>query len=155
MTRSSRQRLAVIAFAVTGLASLATSAAYSPPAALPPGESAGPSETRSAPAPWDDPAIVVAPAASLRDRQSVEVTLTGFGPFNTVWISECSSTDDATNRGCGGSLASQVSVTTNASGIADVQFVVRTTDCVTQCVIDATLGEGYGFAYAPIDFRKP
>ncbi len=113
------------------------------------------------------PQVSVSPTANLADGQSVSVRLSGFGPGNTVRLSECATDASANDLGCGTELAAQTATVTGSDGSGSVTFTVRPQAaagplhtgaieaCSDQCVIVATLGPGTTFATAPITFEAP
>jgi hypothetical protein len=114
-----------------------------------------------------DPQVSVEPSDSLTDGQSVIVRVTGFGIGSEVRVSECASASAANDRGCGAELAAQTLLFTRESRAGSAAFTVRseapagplTTGaieaCPNQCVIVATLGSGFAFAYTGIAFQGP
>ena len=112
-----------------------------------------------------DPKVTVSPSRDLKNGQKVTVSVTGFDSGGEFFISECASASDANSAGCGRQLARQPFGVTDSSGTGTYTFAVRTaagvkpynkarTQCTNQCVIVATVGIGYGFAYAPIEFAN-
>ena len=111
-----------------------------------------------------DPKVTVTPSHDLRNGQQVTVSVTGFGSGGKFFISECASVSDANSTGCGHQLAAQPFGVTDDNGSGSYTFTVSTeagvkpynkarAQCTNQCVILATVGIGYGFAYAPIEFK--
>jgi hypothetical protein len=110
------------------------------------------------------PSVTVTPATGLFDGQSVEVRVSGFGVGGKVWLSECASAQDASPLGCGAQLAAQPFLVTDDSRAGAAGFTVSlhaatqqelpspSVICTDQCVIVATLGEGFAYAIAPIRF---
>jgi hypothetical protein len=109
------------------------------------------------------PKVIIVPASHLRDAQTVEVRVTGFGVGGKVWLSECASIDEATSAGCGRDLAGQPflvtddtragSATFTVSGNAPGKYPSATLEtCADRCVIVATLGYGFPYVTAPIAF---
>jgi hypothetical protein len=98
----------------------------------------------------EPPGIVVSPNDQLHDGQSVQVTLTHFGPNDRVRLSECFDGGAVTPLGCGEQLARQPFVDTDATGGGSASFVVHRTapakpqntdetfECEDRCVIVAT-----------------
>jgi len=93
------------------------------------------------------------------------VSVTGFDSGGKFFISECASASDANSAGCGRQLAAQPFGVANNIGSGSYTFTVSTSAgikpynkarslCADQCVIVATVGIGYGFAYAPIEFTN-
>ncbi|TAN25138.1 MAG: hypothetical protein EPN30_05260 [Actinomycetota bacterium] len=113
-----------------------------------------------------DPKVTVTPSRDLENGQKVTVSVTGFDSGGKFFISECASASDANSAGCGPELAAQpFGVINNTKGIGSYPFSVSTTaaakpegkatvQCTHQCVIVATVGIGYGYAYAPIEFAN-
>ena len=111
-----------------------------------------------------DPKVTVTPSRDLRNGQKVTVSVTGFDSGGKFFISECASASDANSAGCGPELPAQpFGVINNTQGVGSYSFGVSTTaaakpngtatvQCTNQCVIVATVGIGFGFAYAPIEF---
>ena len=111
-----------------------------------------------------DPRVTVTPSRNLRNGQKVTVSVTGFDSGGKFFISECASVSDASSGGCGPELAAQpFGVINNTEGVGSYPFTVSITaaekpegkapvQCTDQCVVVATVGIGYGFAYAPIEF---
>ncbi len=150
------------------LLTLAAAGCASPPASAAPTstETPSPSDEEVVPAlTVDDPTVTVVPATNLRDGQTVEVRITGFGVGGKVYLSECSSAEVATDLGCGAELAAQTLFVTDDSRAAIGSFTVTATAeqgpfapsqaCADQCVIVATIGGGYAFVTAPISFPAP
>jgi hypothetical protein len=143
-----------------------------PPCLLPPGPPAaydhrpgasGVHQTPNSATTWIDPKVTVSPAASLKDGQTISVTVTGFGIGSQVFISECDSADTVSSRGCGTVLVEETVIHTDATRAGTGTFVVHrlsaktptataSVRCTDQCIIVATLGPGYGWAYTPIVF---
>ena len=114
----------------------------------------------------DHPTIVVLPSHGLTDGLIVVVRVTGFGVGGKVFLSECASAADATDLGCGAQLAGQPFLGTDATRAGEGTFTVQshaasgplaapTIACTDQCVIVATLGNGFAYALAPITFSSP
>ncbi len=111
-----------------------------------------------------NPKVTVTPSDDLTNGQKVVVSVTGFDSGGTFSISECASASDANSAGCGRQLAAQpFGVINNTKGVGSYPFTVSASaatkpynkarvQCTNQCVIVATVGIGYGFAYAPIEF---
>jgi len=113
-----------------------------------------------------NPAAVVSPSSGLKDGMNVNVQVSGFGSGGKVWLSECASAAAATDLGCGGDLASQPFLVTDDNGTGSASLVVHVraggrppspvlVKCADQCVIVATLGSGFAFVTARIDFDVP
>ncbi len=112
----------------------------------------------------DRPTVTVSPATGLLDGETVEVRVTGFGVGGKIWISECASAADATDLGCGAQLAAQPFLVTDNARAGRIAFIVRASApaqplaatpiavCHDECVIVATVGDGYADAVAPISF---
>lgn len=113
-----------------------------------------------------DPKVTVTPSRNLRNGQKVTVSVTGFDSGGKFFLSECASASDVNSAGCGPGLAGQpFGVINNTKGVGSYPFAVSaaaaakpegkaTVQCTNQCVIVATVGIGYGFAYAPIGFNN-
>lgn len=114
-----------------------------------------------------DPQVSVDPSDSLTDGRSVIVRVTGFGVGSQVYLSECATASFANDLGCGAELAAQTLLVTRESRAGSAAFMVHAQApagplnsgaieaCSDQCVIVATLGSGYAFAYAGISFQAP
>jgi hypothetical protein len=112
----------------------------------------------------NNPTVTVTPSSNLVDGQQVHVTVTGFGQGGKFYLSECASPADANDAGCGNGLPVQPFGSTDNSGDGSMTFQVRVsaavlhddlTDiqpCTDQCVLVATVGIGYGYAYTPLSF---
>ena len=111
-----------------------------------------------------DPKVTVTPSRDLKNGQKVTVSVTGFDSGGKFFISECASESDANCAGCGPGLPVQPFGVTDDNGSGSYTFTVSTeagvkpynkarAQCTNQCVILATVGIGYGFAYAPIEFK--
>ncbi len=108
------------------------------------------------------PKVIVTPSTNLTNGETVEVAVTGFGVGGKFWISECASATDANTTGCGPPFG--LFGVTNTTGDGLQRFTVSSTaptrpnstsstlPCTDECVIVATVGIGYGYAYAPIKF---
>lgn len=110
-----------------------------------------------------DPRVLVTPATNLHDGETVTVQLTGFGVGGKVFLSECATAAAASDLGCGAELAAQPFVVTDDTRAGSTSLVVKSraasgalaspvVACADHCVIVATVGGGYGFAFAPIVF---
>ncbi len=111
-----------------------------------------------------NPSVSVTPASGLFDGQTVAVQVSGFGIGGKVWLSECASAQDASSLGCGRQLAEQPFLVTDDARSGDGSFTVSlhaatapdlpntAVRCTDQCVIVATLGDGFAYATAPIRF---
>lgn len=111
------------------------------------------------------PAVTASPATGLTDGQRVTVRVTGFGVGGKVWLSECASYADATDLGCGPQLPAQTLLVTGNDRTGVASFIVRgwapakaydstgAQQPCSPCVIVATLGGGFGYAFTPITFR--
>lgn len=120
--------------------------------------------TTVAPAATQNPKVQVTPSTNLKDGEMVEVEVTGFEIGGKFFVSECATAADANSDGCGTQLAAQPFGLTNNSRAGSQGFTVTsmaptspyntssTHPCTDQCVIVATVGTGYGYAYAPISF---
>ena len=113
-----------------------------------------------------DPKVTVTPSRDLKNGQKVTVSVAGFDSGGKFFISECASASDVNSAGCGPGLPAQpFGVINNNQGVGSYRFTVSATaaakpegkatvPCTDQCVIVATVGIGYGFAYAPIQFAN-
>jgi hypothetical protein len=114
-----------------------------------------------------DPQVSVTPSGQLDDGQSVVVRVTGFGVGGKVWVSECATASSANDLGCGAQLAAQTLIATNGNRAGYAAFTIHAQAqagpfntgpievCSDMCVIVATLGGGFAFAYAGISFQGP
>jgi hypothetical protein len=114
----------------------------------------------------DHPRVIVTPSSGLKDGETVQVQVTGFGVGGKVWLSECASASAATNLGCGAQLAAQTFLVTDDSRAGRTGFTVHAlapvrpllatpaATCADQCVLVATLGAG-AYVVAPIRFSSP
>lgn len=115
------------------------------------------------------PRIRLTPSTKLRDGQQVLVQVIGASPQERFRISECATADTANVAGCGGQLAAQPFIDTDAKGAGAAMFSVyakaatkpnSTTGfqiCTVQCVIMATgttVGGETAFVYAPLTFSQ-
>ncbi len=110
------------------------------------------------------PSVSVSPASGLFDGQTVAVHLSGFGVGGKIWLSECASAQDASSLGCGRPLPEQPFLVTGDARSGDGSFTVSlhaptepnlpntAVRCTDQCVIVATLGDGFAYAVAAIRF---
>lgn len=115
------------------------------------------------------PTVTVSPAEGLAGSQVVQVSLTGFGSDQKVWLSECRSARDVSWAGCGPGLPVQPFLITDVWGASSPSpFTVdamahesagsstTSSRCTHQCVLVATAGnngsEDLGIAYAVISF---
>lgn len=113
-----------------------------------------------------NPKLTIVPSTNLVNGQSVEVTVSGFGVGGKFYLSECASAKAANSAGCGLQLAAQPMGVTNSSGQGNMTFTVSTVAsahpysqsqlsvCTTKCVLVATLGINFGYAYTPLSFKK-
>jgi hypothetical protein len=111
-----------------------------------------------------NPTVAVTPAAYLFDDQQVLVTVTGFGIGGKVSLSECATASDANSLGCGHGLPVQTSLSTDNNGGGSVAFQLQSSasaqpsnlndiqPCTNNCVLVATVGGSYGFAYTALHF---
>lgn len=114
-----------------------------------------------------NPMVIVTPSSGLTNGQQVDVHVTGFGIGGKVWLSECASATEANDQGCGHGLPAQTLLVTDNNGSGSMTFQVQSsappeanddamTDlqpCTSDCVLVATLGGGFGFAYSTLSFR--
>lgn len=111
-----------------------------------------------------NPTVAVTPAAGLFDDQQVLVTVTGFGIGGKVSLSECATASDANSLGCGHGLPVQTSLSTDNNGGGSAAFQLQSSasaqpsnlndiqPCTNNCVLVATVGGNYGFAYTALHF---
>ena len=113
-----------------------------------------------------DPMVFVTPSNNLSNGQQVEVRMTGFGIGGKVWLSECADAAEANDEGCGHGLPAQTLLVADNTGSGSATFTVLSSasrkandysvndlqPCTDNCVVVATLGGGYGFAYAALKF---
>ena len=112
------------------------------------------------------PAVSVRPSTGLVDGQQVTVTVRGFGQGGKFFLSECASSADVSSLGCGTQLAAQPFGVTDDTGSGSSPFTVHASArsgpspqdalvaCRNACVLVATVGDGYGYAYAHLIFRR-
>jgi len=114
-----------------------------------------------------NPKVTATPDKELVDGERITVDVTGFGVGAKVWLSECATARDVTDRGCGPQLPAQTLLVTGDDRAGSASFVVHdpapvrgydSTDlrpCSPTCVVVATLGfvSGYSPAYTPITFQ--
>ena len=115
----------------------------------------------------DHPTVTISPSTHLKDGQTVEVRVTGFGVGGKVWLSECSSAAAATDLGCGVDLAAQPFLVTDDFRAGSASLVVRASapgrapsvgpasPCDDRCVVVATIGGGSPYVVAAISFTGP
>ncbi len=101
-----------------------------------------------------DPKIKVAPATGLRNGQSVRVSVSGFGEYEKVFLSECDHAEDANVFGCGPQVPLQPFIVTGKDRAGSMTFVVHTSAaskpynttavslCRNLCVVVAHEGNG-------------
>ncbi len=111
-----------------------------------------------------NPKVVVTPSSGLANGEKVKVTVTGFGKGGKFFLSECASKADVSSGGCGSQMAAQPMGVTDNSGGGTLVFTVtssaavappvshQTQSCTDQCVLVATEGVHFGYAYAPLTF---
>ena len=113
-----------------------------------------------------DPMVIVSPSTNLANGEKVEVRVTGFGVGGKVWLSECADATEANDLGCGPGLPAQTLLVTDNTGSGSMAFQVQSsaapkandygmTDlqpCANKCVLVVSLGGGYDFAYASLQF---
>jgi hypothetical protein len=111
-----------------------------------------------------DVSVAVQPQSGLRSGQRVRVALSHFGSRGFVSLSQCAFFSEIAADGCGTRLSAQSRIKLNKSGSATTLFVVYDKapassgrhpplfSCATNCVVVATLGSGYAYAAARIDF---
>ena len=113
-----------------------------------------------------NPSVTVAPSSHLSKGQVVTVRVMGFGIGGKVWLSECAEAMDANSDGCGQGLPEQTLLVTDSTGSGSATFAVQASasakandfatnalqTCANDCVLVATLGGGYGFAFASLHF---
>ena len=135
------------------------------PSTISPPTSVATSVTQPVPAlETHNPTVTVSPGAGLFDDQEVLVTVRGFGVGGKVWLSQCAAVSSANDEGCGQGTPEQTLLVTDDNGSGSVAFQVQSsaatqpnnlTDrdpCVNTCVLVATEGGGYGFAFTSLDF---
>jgi hypothetical protein len=110
-----------------------------------------------------DPKVTVVPNTALTEGQSVRVSVTGFGQYEKVFLSECGQAEDANAFGCGPQTATQPFIVTGSDRSGSMRFVVHTSafsmpynttavmPCTYRCVIEAHEGNG-AWAVAPVAF---
>ena len=109
--------------------------------------------------------VGVSPSGSLRNGQTLRVTLSGFGHSATVELYECAFEALAGAQGCGLPLGNGRAVQVSTDGSASAAVVVhdsasahsdrgqgRTYPCLYNCVLVATLGAGYASAGTQLTF---
>ena len=91
--------------------------------------------------------------------------VSGFGQGGKFFLSECAAAANVSSLGCGGQLAAQPFGVADDSGSGSVHFTIRArardgpsfnstlASCRDDCVLVATVGDGYGYAYAPLAFK--
>ena len=114
-----------------------------------------------------DPTVTITPSTGLKDGQTVQVDVTGFGVGGKVFLSECASAVAASSLGCGAELAAQPFLGTDDSRTGSTVLALRAsahsdssstgplTTCADQCVLVATIGAGYPYLVTPIAFAAP
>lgn len=73
----------------------------------------------------DHPTVTITPPSHLKDGQTVEVSVTGFGVGGKVWLSGCASASAVTDLGCGAQLAAQSFLVTDDTRAGSASLVVR------------------------------
>ena len=113
------------------------------------------------------PVVHVTPASNLHSGETVLVTVRGFDIGAKFFMSECATTADANEDGCGEELAAEPFGVTDVTGSGRITFVVSnragtrpydpsdTVACRQTCVLVATGGLGSSFAMAPLRFVNP
>jgi hypothetical protein len=111
-----------------------------------------------------NPTVSVSPGTGLFHNQEVLVTVSGFGIGGKVWLSQCANVSSANDQGCGQELPEQTLLVTENNGTGSVALQVKSSaaaqpndltglhPCVNNCVLVATEGGGYGFAFATLHF---
>ena len=118
--------LALVALGAAGCSDNGNELAVRPPSTHPTApvtSSTSPSPT--APASPAKPTVSVDPATGLHDGQTVQVSIDGFSPAQTLIVAECVDKGDATGQGdC--NLEGIVPVTVDGQGHAETPFTVTT-----------------------------
>jgi hypothetical protein len=112
----------------------------------------------------NNPKVAVTPSSNLVDSQHVQVAVSGFGQEGKFFLSECASSADANDAGCGKGLPMQPFGVTDNSGDGSITFQAHASaavlhddlthiqPCTDQCVLVATVGIGFGYAYTSLSF---
>jgi hypothetical protein len=110
-----------------------------------------------------DPKVTVTPSTGLKGRESIKVSVTGFGEYEKIFLSECDNAEDVSLSGCGPQPALQPFIVTGRDRSGSMSFVVHTSaaskpydttalvPCTNLCVVVAHEGTG-AWAVAPIAF---
>jgi hypothetical protein len=110
-----------------------------------------------------DPVVTVMPDTGLKDGQSIRVSVSGFGQYEKVFLSECDEAEDANVSGCGPRVPAQPFIVAEGDRAGSTMFVVHSVaaskpfntttvrPCTNLCVVVATEGNG-AWAVAPIAF---
>jgi hypothetical protein len=101
--------------------------------------------------------LAVGPAGPYTNGQTVDVSILGFAPNATVWLSECGPGQVVSpSRGCTASLSTQQAVRLGSSGSGSAKFRVSSSvgglNCAGYCTINAT--NGVHVQQVPISFLK-
>jgi hypothetical protein len=101
--------------------------------------------------------LAVGPAGPYQNGQVVDVSILGFAPNATVWLSECGpGQPPSPSHGCTPSVAQQQVVHLGSSGSGSAKFRVASTEgglaCAGYCTINATNGQHV--QQVPISFLK-
>ena len=101
--------------------------------------------------------LFVSPTSPLTNGQTVSVSLGGFLPNATVWLSECGPGQvPSPSRGCTASLSTQQAVHLGSSGSGTAKFRVFSAvgglACAGYCTVNAT--NGIHVQQVPISFLK-
>lgn len=101
--------------------------------------------------------LAVGPAGPYTNGQTVDVSILGFAPNATVWLSECGPGQVVSpSRGCTASLSTQQAVRLGSSGSGSAKFRVSSSvgglNCAGYCTINAT--NGFHVQQVPISFLK-
>jgi hypothetical protein len=101
--------------------------------------------------------LAVGPAGPYTNGQTVDVSILGFAPNATVWLSECGPGQrPSPSRGCTASLADQQAVHLGSSGSGSAKFRVASSvgglNCAGYCTVNAT--NGIHVQQVPISFLK-
>jgi hypothetical protein len=115
--------------------------------------------------PTGTPTVKVSPSSGLSEGQEVRVTLSGFGASSLVHLSECAFGRLATSEGCpsrpGGGEAVRLEDTGSATTVFPAQGGAIAAPgtramqypCTSNCVLVATLGDGFASAGTGLWFK--
>jgi hypothetical protein len=101
--------------------------------------------------------LAVGPAGPYTNGQTVDVSILGFAPNATVWLSECGPGQVVSpSHGCTASVATQQPVHLGSGGSGSAKFRVASSvgglNCAGYCTINAT--DGHRVQQVPISFLK-